>query len=129
MKTKNLIRFMQSLVVLPVVAMTIPMGDLHNIEIPRSALVLQMNTETQGLTVLNQTPSLEVELLQAKAEAIDAYFRKYDMPLYGTGEKMAEEAEKNGLDWRLIAAIAVRESTGGKHDCEKVSHNPFGWAS
>ncbi|MGH7249596.1 MAG: hypothetical protein ACREGC_01345, partial [Minisyncoccia bacterium] len=34
-----------------------------------------------------------------------------------------------GLDWRLLPAIAVRESTGGKNDCNKVAHNAFGWAS
>ena len=28
-----------------------------------------------------------------------------------------------------MAAIAVRESTGGKFDCKKVENNPFGWGS
>ena len=59
----------------------------------------------------------------------DAYFKKYNMPLEGTGLKMVEEAEKNDLDWRLVAAISVRESTGGKYDCVKVANNPFGWGS
>ena len=36
------------------------------------------------------------------------------MPLFGMGMKMCKEAEKNELDWRLLPAIAVRESTGGK---------------
>ncbi len=51
------------------------------------------------------------------------------MPLLGQGKKMVEEAEKNDLDWRLLPAIAVRESTGGKFDCVKVTNNPFGWGS
>ena len=51
------------------------------------------------------------------------------MPLLGMGMKMVEEAEKNNLDWRLLPAIAVRESTGGKFECKKVSNNPFGWGS
>ncbi len=42
---------------------------------------------------------------------------------------MAEEADKNDLDYRLIPAIAVRESTGGKYDCVKAKNNPFGWGS
>jgi hypothetical protein len=42
---------------------------------------------------------------------------------------MAEEADKNDLDWRMLPAIAVRESTGGKFDCKRVSNNPFGWGS
>ena len=28
-----------------------------------------------------------------------------------------------------MLTIAVRESTGGKHDCVKVENNPFGWGS
>lgn len=64
-----------------------------------------------------------------KAQAIDFYFKKYDMPLSGFGVKMVEEAEKNKIDWRLLPAIAMRESTGGKYACKKVSHNAFGWAS
>ena len=48
------------------------------------------------------------------------------MPLAGYGAKMVEEAEENGLDWRLLPAVALRESSGGKKACD---HNPFGWAS
>ena len=67
--------------------------------------------------------------LKLQAEAIDEYFKERDMPLYGNGMKMAEEAEKNGLDWRLLPAISIRESTGGKNDCDNVEHNFFGWGS
>ena len=71
----------------------------------------------------------EAEIRKAKADAIDAYFKARKMPLAGQGMKMVIEAEKNDLDWRLIAAIAVRESTGGKFECKKVENNPFGWGS
>ena len=64
-----------------------------------------------------------------KADAIDAYFAKYDAPLEGYGMKFVEEAEKNDLDWRLLPAIAMRESTGGKHACKRVSNSPFGYGS
>lgn len=129
MKKNNLIRFVQSLVLLPV--MTISIGNTHSVEIPRNGLVQKLNTAVSGALALNQAPDPETEILKAKAkaEAIDAYFREHDMPLEGTGAKMVQEAEKNDLDWRLLAAIAVRESTGGKHDCKKVENNPFGWGS
>ncbi|MFA6301166.1 MAG: glucosaminidase domain-containing protein [Candidatus Paceibacterota bacterium] len=127
MKNNNLIRFVQSLVLLPV--MTVSFGNVHNIGIPQNALVQQLNIAVNGTLALNQAFDPETESLKAKAEAIDAYFREHNMPLEGTGMKMAEEAEKNGLDWRLLAAISVRESTGGKHDCQKVSNNAFGWGS
>ena len=76
-----------------------------------------------------QTANPEAIARKAKAEAIDNYFKTYDMPLVGTGAKMVEEAEKNDLDWRLLPAIAVRESTGGKSACQKATFNAFGWGS
>lgn len=48
------------------------------------------------------------------------------MPLAGTGKEMVAAADKYGIDWRLLPAIAVRESSGGKEACGK---NPFGWGS
>lgn len=61
-----------------------------------------------------------------RASKIDAYFAKRNMPLAGYGAKMIVEAEKNDIDWRLLPAIAIKESTGGKFAC---GYNPFGWGS
>ena len=74
--------------------------------------------------------ALQVER-EANATAINAYFSKNNMPLAGYGMKMVLEAEKNDLDWRLIPAIAIRESTGGVFACKskKAPFNPFGWNS
>lgn len=69
------------------------------------------------------------EARQVKADAIDAYFSERSMPLEGTGMIMVLEAERNDIDWRLLPAIAVRESTGGKHACIKADYNSFGWGS
>jgi len=60
------------------------------------------------------------------AKKIDSYFALRDMPLAGYGDEMVRESNKNGLDWRLLPAIAIQESTGGKHAC---GFNPFGWGS
>lgn len=62
----------------------------------------------------------------AKAERIDAYFEKRDMPLAGYGIDFVKAAEKYDIDWRLAAAIGVRESSGGKR---MMNNNPFGWGS
>jgi len=127
MKNNNLIRFVQSLVFLPI--MMISFGNVHNVEISQNALVQKLNIAVNGTLAFNQALDLETEILKAKAEAIDAYFRKRKMPLEGTGLKMVQEAEVNDIDWRLLPAIAVRESTGGKFACKKVENNPFGWGS
>jgi hypothetical protein len=49
------------------------------------------------------------------------------MPLAGYGIYFAW-ADDCGLDWRLLPAIAVQESTGGKF-IPQGSWNPFGWGS
>ena len=61
-----------------------------------------------------------------KAKAIDSYFKERSMPLLGTGMTFVLVAEKYGLDYTLLPAIAVRESSGGKAAC---GHNVFGWGS
>jgi hypothetical protein len=42
---------------------------------------------------------------------------------------MVEVAKKYDLDWRLLPAVAMRESTGGKFACKSVSNSPFGYGS
>lgn len=46
----------------------------------------------------------------------------------GLGEEFVDSADRYGLDWRLLPAIAFQESNLGKNT-PKDSHNPFGWAS
>lgn len=139
MKNKKLIRFVESFILFPVLATSIPFGDIPNknidtVNTPKIVLS-QKNIETYGLFAFNQAldeKSLEedrIKVLEAKAMAIDSYFKERNMPLEGYGMKMVEEAEKNNLDWRLIPAISVIESTGGKFACKKVKNSFLGWGS
>lgn len=99
--------------------------DNHNI-----VLSQQLNKGFDSLLAFNQVEDQKADkTLDAQAKAIDAYFHKYGMPLEGTGMKMAQEAQKNSIDWRLLPAIASRESTGGKFACKRVTHSFFGWGS
>jgi len=132
MKKNNLIHFAQSLVLLPVMSLSVSFGGISNIEIPQNVLFQKINIETKETLAFNQATASEVALQKVravKAEAIDAYFKSRKMPLLGLGLKMVLEAEKNNLDWRLLPAIAVRESSGGKNSCDKVEYNSFGWGS
>lgn len=125
---------MESFLILPI-AMSSSFGNVSKVDqvavAPQVVLSQQMNIEANGLLAFNQLMNQESEAPseEEKAAAIDAFFRNHDMPLEGKGLKMVQEAEKNGLDWRLVAAISVRESTGGRHACKKVKFNPFGWGS
>ncbi|MDB5260644.1 MAG: hypothetical protein JWN37_875 [Candidatus Nomurabacteria bacterium] len=86
---------------------------------------------TSNIGSLDATPVTQVEvsvddLRSQKAAAIDSYFTARGMPLSGTGMNFVLVAEKYGLDWRLLPAISVRESSGGKAAC---GYNVFGWGS
>lgn len=121
---------------LPFVAgTTVPLGSIilnATQNTTQTVFIQKQNIEASGILAFNQALAQIAEKnkdLKTRADAIDAYFEKRNMPLFGMGMKMVQEAEKNDLDWRLLPAIAVRESTGGKHDCVKVENNPFGWGS
>jgi hypothetical protein len=139
MKNTKLIRLVNSLVLLPMLSVS-PVSSASvapDNSVNTYSQVVSSAQNSKGMKDLlsfNQKEEdlalkLKNDTLSAQAEAIDAYFKKYDMPLEGTGMKMAIESEKNGLDWRLIPAIAVRESTGGKFSCKKVTNSFFGWGS
>lgn len=138
-RNNNLIKFLQSFIILPVIAVSVPTIGLLgvvNTDINASsqvALSPQQSIEANSLLAYNQAKKEKNEILKKEAEAIDAYFKKYHMPLKGTGMKFAQEADKNDLDWRLLPAIAVIETTGGKNLCEGLDEennkNPFGWGS
>jgi hypothetical protein len=138
MKNNNLIRFVQSMVLLPVITMSIPVSGIPSITIPQDVLAKQVNIAANGLLAFNQSSTPQADMVsvqiarnkvQNEAKSIDDYFSAHDMPLAGTGMTMVKEAYLNNLDWRLLPAIAVRESTGGKNACDKVAYNPFGWNS
>ena len=99
-------------------------GVLSNQVVPQVIVLAQANLPAQTGPAPVVDPTLKLE-----ADAIDAYFKAHDMPLAGTGMEMATVADNNGIDWRLLPAIAVRESTGGKQACSSVKNNPFGWGS
>lgn len=66
------------------------------------------------------------DIRKERADAIDTFYKERKMPLHGTGMTFVLVAEKYGLDWRLLPAIGVRESSGGKAAC---GYNAFGWGS
>lgn len=128
---------MHSLVLLPFLT-AMPINTVKNNDLPKDSpltiSIAQLNINPSDLLLFNQEEDKEAEkelILSKKAELIDQYYEKRDMPLYGYGRKMVEAAEANDIDWRLIPAISVIETTGGKNLCKnpKAKFNPFGWGS
>jgi hypothetical protein len=118
-------KLIQSFIIVPLVATTLSMNTFTaSINEAVSTVPTADATEappTQSPEEIAQQKTREIE-----AAKIDAYYAKYSMPLAGDGMAMVLAAEKHGLDWRLLPAIAVRESTGGKFACK---NNPFGFGS
>lgn len=61
-----------------------------------------------------------------RIQRLENYFTARNMPLAGHGADFVAAAKKCDIDWRLLPAIGVRESSGGKH---LLNNNPFGWGS
>lgn len=99
--------------------------------VANSAAVMVANSSTpqiQTTTVSTQIAREEVEKSKDldKANRLDAYFQANNMPLAGYGLAFVQAADKYGIDWRLLPAIGVIESTGGKF---MANNNPFGWGN
>jgi len=84
------------------------------------------NTVLEQAQALDNAPTKE-QLEQA--EKIDRYYGRYNLPLKGHGLAMVLAAEEYGIDWRLVAAIGMIESTGGKFACKRAHYSAFGWGS
>lgn len=61
-----------------------------------------------------------------RALILEEYLKKWDSPLATNAGKFVEEADKNNLDWKFVAAISGLESTFG-HELPYSSYNAWGW--
>ena len=69
---------------------------------------------------------LDSNIKDKRVAILKSFFRKYDSPLYDHADFIVRVSDKNGLDYRLIPAIAMQESTA----CKVIpygSHNCWGW--
>lgn len=124
MNKNKITEFLQSVVAIPMLAIAVPFTGLST-SIISPAVAPNVDSVSEASMITTQ----EDMILEKQGEAIDAYFAKYDAPLEGHGKKFAIEAKKNDIDWRLLAAISMRESTGGKQACKKVPNSVFGYGS
>lgn len=69
---------------------------------------------------------LDSNIKDKRVAILKSFFRKHDSPLYEHADFIVRVSDKNGLDYRLIPAIAMQESTA----CKAIpygSHNCWGW--
>lgn len=125
MSKQTIIRYLQSIVAIPMLAVAIPLTGIQSIAdaTPSTA----NNVEVTDSVITTQ----EKENFEKKADAIDTFLKARGSVLAGYGAKFVEEADKNDIDWRLLVSISGRETTFGRNMCKnpKAPNNPFGWGS
>lgn len=75
-------------------------------------------------TNLESTDSIIFD--DARAKIIENFFKEYNSVLANHSDTFTAVADKYGLDYRLLPAISMQESNGGKRVILN-SYNPFGY--
>jgi hypothetical protein len=57
---------------------------------------------------------------------LQSFFQEYDCPVLHLSGTFIRAADRHGIDWRLLPAIAFIESTGGK---DYRNNNILGWGN
>ncbi len=123
MNKKKIIKFLQSFVAIPMLAITTPVTGIA--PLPIATVTTNQNIVSESSTITTE----EDKILEERAQQIDALLESYDSPLAGYGKKFVLEAQKNDIDWRLLAAISGVESTFGRHACKKAKNSFLGYGS
>jgi hypothetical protein len=90
------------------------------------AFALQAEAPVGGQSFKN----LIVEnVIDTRPDKIRDYYNRYNLPLADHAEEFVYFADTYNLDWTLVAAIGMIESTGGKFACETAQYSAFGWGS
>lgn len=124
---KQIIKRIHSFIAIPLLAFSfgttgIEVGTYNPLTMPSVQFHM-------GTPEVASNPSESVEY---RAALIDSFFAGRHLPLAGFGKDMVIAADKYDLDWRLLPAIAMRESTGGLAACGgklSAENNPWGWNS
>ena len=83
----------------------------------------QVNVEEIGESV--QTISKEQVEYNNRVNKIRKYLSNRDAPLATYAEEFVKAADYYGIDYRLVAAISIVESSGGKYTFKP--YNAWGW--
>ncbi len=89
--------------------------------------VMAAEKEAGATASLSATTFGEVDSLNDRIVHLEGYFASKNSPLTGTAKTFISEADRLGLDWKLVAAIAGTESYFGRH-IPANSYNAWGWA-
>jgi hypothetical protein len=91
---------------------------------PQEAKVVTLNA---GVTKNVADIVSSITASDARPILVNRFLEYYDSPMTGKGQAFVELADKYGLDYRLLPAIALHESSAGKR-IPPGSYNAWGWA-
>lgn len=118
----------QVLAIFPLFAIANPSAIISDTKVQTPSFTPVMSVSASRMAFA-QVPAGVVSTpapIDTRAARIEAYFGTWDLPLAKHSAFLVEMADKYNLDWRLLPAIGMRETTGGKFACY---NNPFGWGS
>lgn len=75
---------------------------------------------------MSASPVIAKAQTDGRVTKLKAYLEMQNSPLANSAEHFVAEADRLGLDWKLVAAIAGVESTFGKY-VPRNSYNGWGW--
>ncbi len=109
-------------------------NTLHENElIARAVNAYQAGTINTSVGFISALPSITAEVIGSaliydqRAETLQRFFTTYNSPLGQHAKFFVEVADKYGLDYRLLPAIAMQESSGGRF-IPPGSYNAWGYA-
>lgn len=83
--------------------------------------IRNVNAQYQALPEENSQTFMSVTSKDGRLAALQEYLGSYNSALLPYAKKIIEEADKNELDYRLLPAIAMKESTL----CKRIPKNSY----
>ncbi len=108
---------------------TLVLASITIVYISPEKVVIPINYDFTLYAALPQTNSETSEKIitsDARAKIVENFFLGYKSSLLIYSEYFIQVADKYYLDWRLLPAISMQESNGGKKIISN-SYNPFGF--
>lgn len=125
-KPKNFIMLGVYLFLLPTITFSLIVSYLLIHGYQQKPVKIASAATFQAIPEVITSSSYAPEEIEARVEVLTEFFKRYDSPLLTHAEEIIAVADKYDIDWRLVPAIAMQESTLCKR-IPKNSHNCWGF--
>lgn len=102
---------------------TIPVPSASNLD-DSDAIALHVRHQQQ-MAGDTETPLRELTERKRQIKRVKELYARWNAPMAEHAEYIVDVSHEFGIDWRLIPAISIVESSGGRY-CFKP-YNAFGW--